>query len=282
MSTRGKNHGEWDSVSTLYHTVVGQLTIPIAAGLVGWVHDSVPLDGPDVNVMDNGCGTGIVCSVLKRNYPALPVLATDSSSGMIDKVLRNAEESGWTNFQARVVDSRDLSSVETESITHLFTTFMICLAPDPDQIASEMHRVVQQNGILGMAVWAVPNFGFFEAPWIEACRELDPTYEAPTLMDPAWTEPENVRKGLSRAGFKRVEINAKQQSWDWENVKALSDYFFDGHNPGNSKWHDSWTERGQSIDKIRPSFERKLEEAYGQSDGSLRGPVPACLAIARK
>ena len=282
MSTRGQNNSEWDSISILYHTVVGQLTIPIAAGLVDWVHDNVPLNGPDVTAMDNGCGTGIVCSVLKRNYPTLQVLATDFSSGMIDEVLRQAEESGWTNFQARVLDSRHLSSVETESITHLFSTFMICLAPDPDQVASEMHRVLQQNGILGMAVWSEPNFGFFEAPWIEACHELDPTYEAPTLMDPEWTRPENVRRGLARAGFQRVEIKAKQQSWDWENVKAVSDYFFDGQNPGNRKWLDSWTERGQSGDKVRLLFERKLEEAYGQSDGSLRGPVPACLAIARK
>ena len=282
MATRDKIHGEWDSISTIYHTVAGKLTIPIAAGLVDWVHDEVPLNGPDVNAMDNGCGTGIVCSVLKRDYPALPVLATDSSSGMIDKVLRTAEESGWTNFQARVLDSRDLGSVETGSITHLFSTFMICLAPDPDQVASEMHRVLHRDGILGMAVWAVPNFGFFEAPWIEACRELDPTYETPTLMDPAWTEPVSVRRGLARAGFQRVEIKAQKQSWDWENVKALSDYFFDGQNPLNAKWHASWTEHGQSIDRVRPLFERKLEEAYGRSDGSLRGPVPFCLAIARK
>ena len=282
MSTRGKNYGEWDSVSTLYHTVVGQLTIPIAAGLVDWVNDTVPFNSPDVSAMDNGCGTGIVSSVLKRHYPTLPLLATDFSSGMVDEVRKHAEESGWTNFQARVLDSRDLSIVETGSITHLFSTFMICLAPDPDQIASEMHRVLQQNGMLGMAVWSEPNFGFFEAPWIEACHELDPTYEAPTLMDPEWTRSENVRRGLARAGFRAVEIKAKQQSWDWDNVKAVSDYFFDGHNPGNTKWHDSWTERGQSIDQVRPLFERKLEEAYGQSNGSLRGPVPACLAIARK
>ena len=282
MSTLGKTHSEWDSISTLYHTVVGQLTIPIAAGLVDWVHETVPLNGPGANAMENGCGTGIVCSLLKSNYPTLPVLATDFSSGMIDEVLRNAEESGWKNFQARVLDSRNLDSVETESVTHLFTTFMICLAPDPDQVVSEMNRVLQQNGILGLAVWARPNFGFFEAAWIEACHELDPTYEAPTLMDPVWTEPENVRRGLAKAGFKSVEIKAEQQSWDWENVNAVSTYFFDGHNPGNTKWHDSWTERGQSIDKVRPLFERKLEEAYGQSDGSLKGPVPFCLAIARK
>ena len=74
MSTRGKDYGEWDSISTSYHTVVGQLTIPIAAGFVDWIHDNVPINGPDVSAMDNGCGTGIVCSMLKRTYPTLPVL----------------------------------------------------------------------------------------------------------------------------------------------------------------------------------------------------------------
>ena len=282
VDAHGKEYGQWDSMSTTYRNTVGRLTTPIVSELVKWVHDIVPLDGPDVKAMDNGCGTGVICSALKRDYPDVPLLATDYSSGMIDIVGKTAKESGWTNFEARVQDARDLSSIDTESMTHVFTAFMICLAPDPDRIASEMHRVLQPDGVLGLAVWGEPNFSYWEVPWTKACRELDPAYEPPTLMHPEWTYAKNVEGGLTGAGFKGVEIRSKHQPWHWESVNSALEYFFDGHNPEVEKYHTSWTERGSSIDKIRPMYKRKLEEAFGRSDGSLEGPVSVCLAIARK
>lgn len=276
-----KEDGEWDSVSTVYHSTVGRLTFPIAIELVSWVNSVSPLNQPNVKTLDSGCGTGVVCSVIKELYPSSPLLAIDSSPGMVSTVQTTAKESGWTDFEARVQDVRELS-IESKSLTHVFSTFVICLAPDPDRIAGEMHRVLQPEGVLGLAVWGDPNFEFFQGPWNEACRELDPAYEAPGLMDPEWTYAANVEKGLVKAGFRDVEVRSKQQSWYWHNVQGLLKYIFKGDNPALQKWITSWTERGWSIEKVKPVYERKLEEAYGQRDGALEGPVSVCLAIARR
>ena len=282
VDAHGKEHGEWDSMSMTYQNTIGRLTEPIVLELVRWATTIVPLDGPNVQAMDNGCGTGALCRAIKRDYPNVHLLATDYSSGMIEKVENIAKESGWISFEARVQDARDLSGVGSDSMTHIFSSFMICLAPDPDRIASEMRRALQVDGVLGLAVWGDPGFDYWEKPWTKACRELDPAYEPPILLHPEWTYAKMVEKELAKAGFKGVEVRSKLQPWRWDSTKPALEYFFDGRNPEVEKYHASWTERGGNIDSLRPIFKRKLQEAFGQSDGSLEGPVDVCLATARK
>ena len=282
LDAQGKEYGEWDSMSAMYENAVARLTGTIVSELVQWTNDVLSLSSSNTKAMDNGCGTGSLSSVIKDRCPSVPLLATDYSQGMIDKVQKAAEERGWSNFKARVQDARDLSSVECESLTHVFSSFMICLAPDPDQIAGEMLRVLQTGGILGLTVWGDPNFGYWEEAWTKACRELDPSYKPKSMMDPEWTYADNVERGLTRAGFKDVKIRSKHYPWRWESVKPALKYFFNGHNPKLEELHRSWTERGWRIDIIKPMYERKLVEAFGQTDGSLEGPVSVCLAIARK
>lgn len=282
VDAHGRNFGQWDTMSIMYAKAIGRMTTAMVAELVEWVDGVVPLDGADSKVMDNGCGTGALGSVLKSKHPDIDLIGTDISAGMIDKVCKTAEESGWTNFAAQVLDARKLSSIETNSMTHVFSSFMICLAPDPEQIAGEMHRVLKPSGVLGLAVWGEPYFRYWEEPWTKACREIDPAYSPPMIMDPEWTYAENVRKRLERAGFQSVDTRTKAEPFHWEKVDQAVIYFFDEHNPKNEEYLASWTERGMSRQDIRPVFKTKLEEAYGGSDGSLEGYVSVCLAIGRK
>lgn len=53
---------------------------------------------------------------------------------------------------------------------------------------AEMFRVTQSGGILGLAISGEPRFEFCAIVWEEACRELDPEYERPMIMDAAWNE----------------------------------------------------------------------------------------------
>ena len=63
--------------------------------------------------LDDGCGLGTVTAELKESFPNLPVVATDSSAGMIDVVDRKAEEHGWKNVDAKVLDGGDLTGTRT-------------------------------------------------------------------------------------------------------------------------------------------------------------------------
>ncbi|KAL8823179.1 MAG: hypothetical protein Q9191_006099 [Dirinaria sp. TL-2023a] len=281
LDAHGRRYNEWDTMSKMYESTVGRFTGPMVQELVQWADSILPLSASGTKALDNGCGTGSLSGVLKRDYPDVALLATDCSSGMIDKVRKRAAEEGWRAFEARVQDARDLNTISDESITHVFSSFMICLAPDPDVIAKEMFRVLDA-GIIGLAVWGEPNFSFWHRPWTEACLELDPRYQNHKFMHEEWTHPEMVKKGLIAANFKDVEIRTKEELWPWENVDAAMHYFFDGHNPMNEELHRWWQDLGRSLDEVKPVFGRKLREAFGREDGSLEGPLFICLAIARK
>lgn len=275
------NNDSWGVLAPGYEQVE-RLTIQPCKTLLERVSSIFPLSTPNSNAFDNGCGTGILTSVLKSQSPQIPVLATDASDGMISILRRRISDQKWANMTARVVDSRKLSDIQDGSFTHTFSTFMVCLAPEPDQIMREMLRVTAEGGVLGLAVWGDPRFGQFFAPWEKACRELIPGYEPPTVMKAEWTLAVNVKAGLERAGFKDVEVWETNLTWQWKSAEALADYLFDGGNPANVKVIESFKARGGDIEPARTMYVKIAQEEYGSGDGSVEIQIPATLASARK
>ena len=271
----------WDALAPGYDQVE-RLTVPPCQTLLKRVSSILPLSTPDSTAFDNGCGTGILTSVLKLQYPQIPVLATDASDGMISILQRRISDQKWASVTARVLDSRKLSDIQDGSFTHSFSTFMVCLAPEPDQIVREMLRVTKSGGVLGLAVWGDPRFGQFFMPWEKACRELLPDYEPPAVMGAEWTLTANVRAGLERAGFQGVEVWEENLSWRWESAEAWAGYYFDGGNPANMKVIESFKARGGDIEQARTMYVGIVKEEYGSGDGSVEVQIPATLATARK
>lgn len=92
LDAHGRRYNEWDTMSKMYEGTVGRFTRPVVQELVHWADSILPLSGSGAKALDNGCGTGSLSSVLKREYPDVPLLATDCSSGMIDKIRSRATE----------------------------------------------------------------------------------------------------------------------------------------------------------------------------------------------
>ncbi|KAK3171383.1 hypothetical protein OEA41_003467 [Lepraria neglecta] len=177
---------------------------------------------------------------------------------------------------------QNLPELPDNEFTHTFSTFVICLAPEPDRIVQEMYRVTTPGGVLGLGVWADPWFGYTSDLWTKACKQLDPRYERARIMDDEWTQPEQVKAGLQRTGFNDVVLTTERGVWEWENFDAFAKYFFDGGNPGNERMIDNWKALDRSLGEVRPVFKRIVEEEYGQPNGTLKGYVPAHLVTARK
>ena len=274
----GKN---WSPFSAEYNAVEG-MTVPLVQEVVYEVNQLSPLDVPDVIAFDNGCGTGAVTTTLKTAFPNLQLISTDISEGMIDLVLAKVKEKGWKNVEARVLDAAKLNGIADSRITHAFSTFMVCLAPEPYQILNEMYRVTKPGGILGFATWADPYFGFWTTPWTKACRELDPQYEPPYMMEPAWTLLDSVRVRLQDAGFQEVNLHHATSMWKWGSVQEAVNWFFEAGHPRCVATALSWTERGREIGEIKLGFTRALAEVYEQKDGKMAGPCIACIGTARK
>ena len=272
---------DWSVLAPIY-IQVERLTTPFSQTLIDRVSTILPLTTPDSSAFDNGCGTGVLTAVLKQQHPQIPLLATDASDGMIDVMHRKIVDQKWDNVTARVLDSRHLFDVQTDSFTHTFSTFMVCLAPEPDQIVREMLRVTKPGGVLGLAVWGDERFGHFFTPWEQACRRLIPDYEAPAVMEAEWTVAANVEAGLDRAGFKDVKVWVEDSGWRWESAEALAKYVFDGGNPANVKVIESFKARGGNLQEARALYIKIANEEYGRGDRSVEVPIPATLATARK
>ena len=276
-----QNPAGWDTVSRVYNHIE-LLTLPLARNVVDRVQSQSDLNGQGTTAFDNGCGTGVLTVALKEKFPSLPILATDASSVMVEKVNRRVEEHGWKDIKRQTLDARDLSDIADNSFSHTFSTFMVYLAPDPNKIVQEMYRVTKPGGVLGLAVWGEPYFLFFNSPWTEACRTLIPDYQSVMVMGKSWTQMEDVKAGLLRVGFRDVDAREEKAIWRWKNVQDLSKYFFEGGNPGNDMIIDSFGAKGGNVEEARRLFDRIVEREYGKEDGSIEGHVLACLATARK
>jgi len=272
LSSIPKTEG-WTSVSQVY-THVERITLPLAHQLVTFVHTHSPLSSPTATVFDNGSGTGVLIVALKTSFPSLPILAKDASPGMVSILSRRVAENGWKDVQTWTLDARKLEGITDDSFTHVFSTFMICLAPESDLIASEMYRVIKPGGVLGLAVWADPYFGFSDTPWTKACRKVMPDYEAVAPMDGRWSRTEDVKTNL--------ELREERIGWRWGSVDELVGYFFDGGNPGNEIMIESFRERGGDVGVVRGVIEGVVGEMYEREGGACEGDVVACLVVARK
>lgn len=144
----------WSPLAPIY-SQVERLTAPPCQTLLHRISTLLPLNTPNSSAFDNGCGTGVLCSLLKQQHPHLPLLATDASTGMIETLRRRIADEKWTNTTARVVDSRRLCGIPDGQFKHTFSTFMACLAPEPSRIMREVYRVTREGGVLGLGRWAL-------------------------------------------------------------------------------------------------------------------------------
>ena len=62
-------------------------------------------------VLDDGCGLGTVTAEVKKSFPDLPILAIDSSAGMLEIVEQKAKKHDWKNVETKLLDGGDLSGI---------------------------------------------------------------------------------------------------------------------------------------------------------------------------
>ncbi|KAG8526368.1 uncharacterized protein KY384_000361 [Bacidia gigantensis] len=276
----------WSLAAEAYRLVDQYVSLPLSLDLATAVQEILPLDTPNALAFDNGCGPGTMVAVLKTLASDLPVVASDLSEGMIAQLQDRGRELGWKNVEASVVDARDLNALSVgaipEKFSHVFSTFMVCLAQEPEKIMKEMFRVMKPGGILGLGVWAEPYVSFWNDAFTKAARELEPTYSPVKLMAEQWTFREEVEKRIREAGFVDVNVWETQKSPTFPNVEQLAAVFIEGRNPALQKMINSWIVLGRSMDEMLPLFTKALVELYGRPDGTLVGPVHACLSTARK
>lgn len=231
------SHQPWSTTSLTYSSNVGRTSAFAAARLLQLAHGLSPVSS-DSYVLDDGAGTGAITSAVAAQFPSTPVLATDISASM----LANISSQHLPNVATRVLDARLLSeSLEKESFSHVFNTFMLQTITTPLAAVRQMYTVLMPGGVVGIALWARPN-GPFEI-WERACQSIDPTYKLPTAFDDpnAWRTQDELEASLGEVGFHDIVSEEVKMPFEFESAAKFVDFWFGAKNPAAvqamSNWH---------------------------------------------
>jgi trans-aconitate 2-methyltransferase len=192
---------EWDAET--YHRVSD---MQLAWGLE--VLDRLELAG-DETVLDAGCGTGRVTTVLAERVPRGRVIAVDASDAMVAKARETLGDRAEV-FQA------DLSALELdERVDAIFSNAVFHWIPDHQRLFERLHGCLRPGGQLvaqcggkgNVATLAAVIGGVIaEEPFRSAIRE------DPRIWN--FAAPEEAERTLRGAGFDPVET--------WREDKTLT------------------------------------------------------------
>lgn len=88
----------------------------------------VPPDSSS-KVFDDACGIGTVTVEIKKHFPEIPVLAIDSSAGMLEVFNRKVKKHEFKNVEARLLDGGKLTGMLHLRNTQLY--FPLRSSPSP-------------------------------------------------------------------------------------------------------------------------------------------------------
>ena len=261
----------WGSASAKYATTTTLVTRPASEALISWVDEVSPFNAPNVDIFDNGCGTGVVPKALSSRFPHAPILAGDLSSGMVESV----EKQDIPNVRAKVLNAVNLHSLENNLFTHVLSTFMVQFTPAPFEALREMYRVTRSGGTLGLAMWG--NSILYE-PWIDACSQFEPGYTYPHTWSLDWEQEEELIAYIGKAGFKEIQIKILKLRWNFNGPEDLYKFFLESKNPEFERAIQPWKERGR-YDAVEAEYKRIVEDKY---EGARDFAMKVLLFVARK
>lgn len=221
---------DWSAAAELHAEKAKSVTYPFARLAVAEANNLSPLDGPKTHVLDVGCGTGAVASMLQEAFPGTRMLAVDCSEAM----LRIVNSQGLPTVTTELADGTNLSSIlarHPQGFSHVFSTFMNQFAPDPFKPVTEMVRATRPGGAIGLASW-----GNTDVPDIidSAARCIDPAWQSP---GPWATEdfPESapLLERLFRDELGLVEVKCQTMSvrFDFKTPDDCLAWIFESENP---------------------------------------------------
>lgn len=249
---------KWGITSKIYAVKATYITGRTAEQLVSLVDIQSSFSKPDVTAFDNGCGTGIVTTILRSKFPGIPILAADLSPGMLEIL----EKKGLRNVQTRILNAMDLHSIKENTFTHTLSNMMVQFTPDPLQSLREMFRVTKIGGTLGLCMLA--NL-CFDAPWVEACRKFDPGYTYPHSWTPDWQDSEQITGYLQQVGFKDIRMKPMAPRWDWQAPEPLFEFFLKSKNPEFEQALNPWKKIGK-YQEVEALFKQLVREKYSKTE----------------
>lgn len=206
-----------------YEYLMGRWSRILAQKFLEWAR--VP---SRVEVLDVGCGTGVLAEVLLRGG-VKSVVGIDPSSAYVEYATSRLGRMGDASF--KVGDAMDLP-FPNDSFGAVLSTLVLNFIPDPLRAAEEMRRVTRKSGLIAGCVWdyagRMEMLRFF---W-DAAVTLNP--EAGNLDEgirfPV-CHPGNLVKLFREAGLSRVDKTHIDVPMEFANFEDYWTPFLSGQGP---------------------------------------------------
>ncbi|KAF7712397.1 Methyltransferase [Penicillium ucsense] len=234
-------------------------------------------------VLDNGCGTGVVSSLLqdqiKRN---MQLTCGDISQGMLDMVKARRDEEGWQHAHIEMIDAQS-SGLPPSHFTHVIASFVFMALPSPLAALDDATRILRPGGTLAFSTWIEPGWlGVMQKciktisedlPWPTASQFLE------TVNNGKWNSVEWIISELKKRGYEDINVRpvTEHVSLGVPQFEEMSMTMFSMVSKA------FWTEqqRENHSNGVRPAMKEYLETTYG-CNGQIPMEWTAIMSTARK
>lgn len=273
MSDSPHTAENWSAASEGYDTMVAEFTGRYSPALI----ERLGVDG-DSRVVEIAAGTGALTLQLAPQVASL--LATDYSSGMLQRLKNNLDGTDVTNVERAVMDATALD-LEDDGFDAAVSSFGVMLVADRAAAFSELRRVVKPGGRVVVSGWSSPenfeSFGIFGGAIRRAFPDLPPPSEPPAIFSLA--DPGRFAAEMEAAGLTDVRVDHVEQRMEIGSGDLLWDMLSSGAPPVRALF-EKVGEAGMS--RVRDALLAIVAERFGDGPLALRnvatvgtGIVPA-------
>jgi SAM-dependent methyltransferase len=227
-------------------------------------------------VLDVGCGTGSLTSVLARNPNIRAVHGIDFSAAYIEYAKR---EHDGSRIQFQVGDASALPFGDDE-FDHTLSMLVLQFIPQPEKAVSEMRRVTRSGGTVAAATWdSRGGFVWFRMFWDTAAM-LDPAAgerRAKTCARPM-ARPGDLERAWKAAGLTDVVQDMLTIRMDFE---SFEDFWtpLEGKDGPYAEYVRTLKPEGKAVlrDKVRLAYvdgEADGPRSYAATAWVVKGTVP--------
>lgn len=209
----------WDAIATDFDRVATPLTLALAEEALRRAQLR-----PGETLLDVAAGSGALAVPAARL--GARVLATDLSSGMIERLRERARREGLDHLDARVMDGYRLD-LANDAFDVAASQNGVSLFPDVRRGLSELTRVTKPGGRVLIVAFGAPAKAEFLTFFLGALTRAVPGFTGPPMDPPPlpfrFADPDTLRRELEHAGLRnvsvatdawRIEIESAEHLWE--------------------------------------------------------------------